>query len=86
MILTFYKKGRDIFKQSYHGDAHFRARQKEYNLFKLFKFNKTSALKVLHKIHSAQEIQYKYKQYVFEAPAERNIQDSHHDIVQIQAC
>ncbi len=31
---NFYKKRMDIFKQHYHCDAHFRARQKEYYLFK----------------------------------------------------
>ncbi|XDV21808.1 hypothetical protein PO909_026828 [Leuciscus waleckii] len=46
-------------KQRYHCDAHFRARQKEYNLFK-FK-NKISALKVLHTVRCAQDIWHKYK-------------------------
>ncbi len=77
---NFYKKRKDIFKQYYHGDAHFRARQKEYNLFK--SKNKTSALKVLHKIHCAQEIQYKYKNMYLKRRQRETLQDSHHDIVQ----
>ncbi len=77
---NFYKKRKDIFKQYYHCDAHFRARQKEYNLFK--SKNKTSALKVLHKLHCAQEIQYKYKNMYLKRRQRETLQDSQHDIVQ----
>ncbi len=77
---NFYKKRKDIFKQYYHCDAHFRARQKEYNLFK--SKNKTSALKVLHKLHCAQEIQYKYKNMCLKRRQRETLQDSQHDIVQ----
>ncbi len=77
---NFYKKRKDIFKQYYHCDAHFRARQKEYHLFK--SKNKTSALKVLHKLHCAQEIQYKYKNMYLKRRQRETLQDSQHDIVQ----
>ncbi len=77
---NFYKKRKEHFKQYYHCDAHFRARQKEYYLFK--SKNKTSALKVLHKVHCAQEIQYKYKKMYLMRQQRETLQDSQHDIVQ----
>ncbi len=77
---NFYKKRKEIFKRYYHCDAHFRARQKEYYLFK--SKNKTSALKVLHKVHCAQEIQYKYKKMYLMRRQRETLQDSQHDIVQ----
>ncbi|XP_026102347.1 uncharacterized protein LOC113073807 isoform X1 [Carassius auratus] len=77
---NFYKRRKEIFKQHYHCDAHFRARQKEYYLFK--SKCKTSALKVLHKVHSAQEIKYKYKKMYLMQRQRETVQDSQHDIVQ----
>uniref|UniRef100_A0A8C1LAF7 ATP-dependent DNA helicase n=1 Tax=Cyprinus carpio TaxID=7962 RepID=A0A8C1LAF7_CYPCA len=77
---NYYKRRKEIFKQHYHCDAHFRARQKEYYLFK--SKNKTSALKVLHKVHCAQEIQYKYKKMYLMHRQRETLQDSQHDIVQ----
>ncbi len=54
--------------------------RKEYYLFK--SKNKTSALKVLHKVHCAQEIQYKYKKMYLMRQQRETLQDSQHDIVQ----
>ncbi len=77
---NFYEQRKKIFKQRYQSDAHFRARHKEYYLFK--SKNKISAFKILHKVHCAQDIKYKYKKNYLMHQQRGTLQDSQPDIVQ----
>nr|XP_055030976.1 uncharacterized protein LOC129419814 [Misgurnus anguillicaudatus] len=56
---NFYEQRKVMFKKRYQHDSLFRARQKAYNLFKAK--DGISALKIIHKINCAQDIQHKYK-------------------------